>query len=135
MTAHLPSPRVVLSYGVFDRLTPAHAHRLQILSKMGSDLIIGCATDAFCARQGWQPKMRYAQRRALLESCRFVDRVIAQDSLSQKRTDIVNYNACIVALAAQYEGCFDDLRDLAQVRYLPQMPEFISKDIPMVAVG
>ena len=132
---HRPRNNVVLSYGVFDLLTPEHVKRLDMLSKMGSELIIGCATDAFCARQGWQPRMSYMARRALLERCRFVDRVIAQDCLSQKRTDIINHNACIVALSAGQSAHGKDLQDLAKVRYLPQQAEFSAQDTRLVSVG
>ena len=116
----MPRRRVVLSYGAFDLLTPAHAHTLSALSKLGSEVIIGCASDAFCRAQGFVTRMCFEDRRALLEKCRFVDRVIAQVSLDQMRTDIVNYNVSVIAMGAQHQGQLDNLRDVTQVHYLPQ---------------
>lgn len=112
--------RVVLSYGIFDQFSPADADRLRSLSHLGDEVIVGCATDAFCADMGLSPFMPYAARREILESCRFVARVIPQVCADQQRTDIVNYNVGVFVADADCAGQFDHLQDLAQVRYLPQ---------------
>lgn len=126
----VPPRRVVLSYGIFDGLPPREARLLQSLSQLGSEVIIGCATDTHCAAMGTKPQLAYEHRRALLESSRFVDRVIAQTSEDQKRTDIVNYNVSVIAMPDSWRGRFDDLQDLAQVIYLPDLARVISTDIP-----
>tara|TARA_R110002049_G_scaffold23545_10_gene83702 strand:+ start:88921 stop:89349 length:429 start_codon:yes stop_codon:yes gene_type:complete len=113
-------PRVVLTYGSFDLLLPGHVDLLQKLSAMGTELIVGCATDAFNAQNGKQTVMPFDQRRALLQRCRYVDRVIAEENWAQKRTDIVNYNVSVFAIGDNWAGHFDDLQDLAQVVYLPR---------------
>lgn len=128
--ARLAPRRVVLSYGTFDRFTSAHAARLQALSQLGNELIIGCATDAYCTALGVQPLMDFTARREMLESCRFVSRVIAHDSPDQQRTDIVNYNVGMFAMPAEWQGHFDDLQDVAQVYYLPHAPTAL----PLVTV-
>ncbi len=113
-------PRVVLTYGTFDLFHRDHVDLLKRLSGMGTELIVGCSTDAFLARRGKHAVMSFDQRRAVLESCRYVDRVIAQDHWDQKRTDIVNYNVSIFAVGDGAIGRFDDLQDIAEIIYIPR---------------
>ena len=111
--------RTVLSYGTFDLSLPAQSLHLRELCAMGDELILGCATDAFADLHGLNTTADYAQRREMLEHCRYVDRVIAQKTIGQIRTDIVNYNVCMFAMDDSWTGQFDDLQDITQVIYLP----------------
>ncbi len=133
--APLPLHRVVLSYGTFDQLTPTHVTHLAKLARLGREVIVGCATDTYCAAIGRRPAMPYAERRALLESCRYVSHVIAQNCASQMRTDIVNYNADMIAMGAEFTGLLEDLKDLTQVRYLSDRLEDAPRSLPLLAVG
>ncbi|MDF3413799.1 glycerol-3-phosphate cytidylyltransferase [Sulfitobacter sp. M57] len=114
--------RVILSYGRFDGLSQHHVRFLRSVSAMGHELIIGCTSDALAAQNGMPCTQNFETRRAVLESCRFVSRVIPQTSLSQKRTDIVNYNVSVLVSDTAKNGLFDDLQDVAQVIYLPPHP-------------
>ncbi|MEQ6247979.1 adenylyltransferase/cytidyltransferase family protein [Sulfitobacter sp. HNIBRBA3233] len=112
--------RVVLTYGSFDLFHQGHVKLLRQLAGLGSELIVGCSTDAYNERMGVPAVMSYAQRRLLLESCRFVDRVISEQDWDQKYTDIVNYNVSIFAMGSEWEGQFDHLEDVARVVYVPR---------------
>lgn len=114
------SSRVVLTYGSFDLFHQGHAQLLQRLSMMGTELIVGCSTDAYNAKMGVPAVTSYAQRRLMLESCRFVSRVIAEQEWDQKYTDIVNYNVSVFAMGDDWKGQFDHLNDVAQVVYVPR---------------
>lgn len=89
---------------------------------MGTEVIVGCATDAFCAQVGNRAATPFETRRAILESCRYVTRVIAWDSWDQRRTDIVNYNVSVLALRGGNPGMIEDLHDIVQVVNLPAGP-------------
>ena len=119
--------RTVLSYGTFDLSLPSESQHLRTLSNMGDELILGCATDAFADLHGLDTITDYAQRRVLLEHCRYVDRVIAQKTIGQIRTDIVNYNVCVFAMDDAWAGQFDDLQDITQVVYLPRPGGLVSR--------
>ncbi len=114
------SARVVLTYGAFDLFHQGHARLLHRLSAMGTELIVGCSTDAYNDERGVPSVMPYAQRRLLLESCRFVDRVIAEQDWDQKYTDIINYNVSVFAMGDDWTGQFDHLGDITQVLYVPR---------------
>ncbi|XDA96689.1 glycerol-3-phosphate cytidylyltransferase [Sulfitobacter sp. LCG007] len=110
--------RTVLTYGSFDMFGPAEALFLRRLCGMGTELIVGCATDAFAAARGTPCRIDFAQRRATLEACRFVSRVIPEMSWDQKRTDIVNYDVAVFAMSGAWAGTFDHLGDLVEVVYI-----------------
>lgn len=110
------APRVVLTYGTFDALTPAHARFLSTARALGHLLIVGCRTAHSSTLP--QPLVPFADRVGMLEMCRYVDRIIPWQSNDQIRTDIVNYNATALAMGHEDSGCFDELQDIAQVHYL-----------------
>ncbi len=110
--------RVLLTYGAFDGVQGAEVQLLRHLASLCDELVVGCTTDELLALRGCRAHLPYAMRRALLEKCRYVDRVIAEETEGQKRTDIVNCNAAIFAMHDQWMGQFDDLEDITQVMYL-----------------
>ncbi len=119
------SPTTVLTYGSFDLFNQVHVRLLQRLSQLGDSLIVGCSTDAFNDIQGKRCAMPFSQRRDILESCRYVTRVIPETSYDQKRSDIVNHNVSVFAMSSEWAGQFDDLGDLTRVVYLPQSPDLL----------
>ena len=114
------SSRVVLTYGSFDLFHQGHARLLQRLSMLGSELIVGCSTDVYNEEMGVPAVTSYAQRRLMLESCRFVSRVIAEQEWDQKYTDIINYNVSVFAMGDDWTGQFDHFEDITQVVYVPR---------------
>ncbi|MGS4985142.1 adenylyltransferase/cytidyltransferase family protein [Pseudosulfitobacter pseudonitzschiae] len=119
----------VLTYGTFDLFHHGHVRLLQRLSQLGDELIVGCSTDAFNAVKGKRCVMPYGQRREILEACRYVARVIPEDSWAQKRSDIVNYNVSIFAMGDDWAGHFDDLGDLTRVIYLPRTQDVSTTEL------
>ncbi len=118
---HAPmTSRVVLTYGSFDLFHQGHAELLQRLSQLGSELIVGCSTDAYNEAMGVPAFMPYAQRRLILETCRFVSRVVAEQDRDQKYSDIINYNVSVFAMGDDWTGQFDHFEDITQVVYVPR---------------
>jgi len=69
--------RAVLVTGAFDDLGVRHVRLLHECSRVG-DVVVGLWSDAaVSATTGSQPKFRFAERRYLLESLRFVNRVVS----------------------------------------------------------
>ena len=118
-----PRKRTVLTYGTFDLFHHGHVRLLQRLSQLGTQLIVGCSTDAFNTLKGKTSVMSFEQRRVILESCRYVDRVIPENDWAQKSTDIINYDVSLFAMGDDWQGQFDDLKHLTEVMYLPRTPE------------
>jgi len=123
------TPRLVLTYGTFDLFHYGHVRLLQRLSAMGTELIVGCSTDEFNNLKGKTSVMCFDQRRAILESCRYVSRVISEETWEQKRTDIVNYNVSIFGMGDDWTGKFDHLNDLTSVIYLPRTEDILTTQL------
>ena len=112
--------RVVLTYGTFDIFHIGHVRLLQRARQLGDYLIVGCSTDEFNAGKGKTAIFPYAQRKAILESCRYVDAVIPETAWEQKSEDVRRHGVDVFAMGDDWAGKFDFLQDQVQVVYLPR---------------
>ena len=119
----------VITYGTFDLFHVGHVRLLERLASLGDHLTVCISTDTFNAGKGKVAVMPYDQRAELVAACRFVDKVIAEESWDQKRDDIRREKIDIFAMGDDWEGKFDDLKDLCEVVYLPR-----TKDISTTAL-
>ena len=125
----MSSERRVLTYGTFDLFHFRHVRLLRRLAAMGDRVVVGLSTDAFNTAKGKTSLLNFEERREVLLACQYVDRVIAEDSWDQKRSDIVNYNISLFAMGDDWAGRFDDLSDIAQVIYLPRTKNISSSGV------
>ena len=138
VTSRLRHP-TVLTYGSFDLFCQNHVRLLRDLSGLCDELIVGCATDHHCMTEGTACSVSYADRRAMLEHCRFVSRVIPFETIDQQRTDIVNYNVSALAVSNDWRSHVEDLRDIVKVLYIqddamPQPPIRAGQTAPRYAI-
>ena len=121
----------VITYGTYDLLHYGHINLLKRAKALGDYLIVAISTDEF----NWEQKRKkcyfsYEQRKALVESLRFVDLVIPEKSWDQKRSDMHEYHIDTFVIGEDWEGKFDFLRDEGvEVVYLPRTPEISSSQI------
>ena len=120
----------VITYGTFDLLHYGHINLLRRAKQYGDYLIVALSTDEF----NWNEKQKksyfsYEQRKQLLESIRYVDLVIPEESWDQKRSDVIEYHIDTFVMGDDWEGKFDDLKDLCDVVYLPRTPEISTTQI------
>lgn len=120
----------VITYGTFDLLHYGHINLLKRARELGDYLIVALSTDEF----NWDSKQKkcyfsYEKRRQLLESCRYVDLVIPEESWEQKRSDVQLYKVDTFVMGDDWRGKFDFLKDLCEVIYLPRTPEISTTQI------
>ena len=115
--------RRVITYGTFDLLHYGHINLLRRAKAFGDYLVVGLSTDSFNKAKGKTSYFSYEQRKLLLESIRYVDLVIPEDSWEQKRDDIRSYQIDTFVIGDDWKGKFDSLFDLCEVIYLPRTPE------------
>ncbi len=108
----------VLTYGTFDLFHVGHVRLLRRLAELGDELVVAVSTDEFNATKGKTSIISYEDRAEIVASVRYVDKVIPENGWEQKRQDIVDHGVDVFAMGSDWEGKFDDLADLCEVRYL-----------------
>lgn len=120
----------VITYGTFDLLHYGHINLLRRAKALGDYLVVCVSTDEFNALKGKKSFFSYEQRKALLESIRYVDLVIPEETWEQKITDVKEYHIDTFVIGDDWKGKFDFLRDEGvEVVYLPRTPEISTTQI------
>ncbi len=121
----------VITYGTFDLLHYGHINLLRRAKALGDYLVVVISTDEF----NWNEKQKkcyftYEQRKALVESIRYVDLVIPETCWEQKKSDVHEYHIDTFVMGNDWEGKFDFLKDEGvEVVYLPRTPEISTTQI------
>ncbi|MEF3331144.1 glycerol-3-phosphate cytidylyltransferase [Oceanobacillus oncorhynchi] len=112
--------RTIITYGTFDLLHVGHVNLLKRAKEMGDYLIVGLSTDDFNILKHKQSFYSYEDRKIILESVRYVDKVIPEISWEQKKDDILTYHVDTFVMGNDWKGKFDALRSFCEVVYLPR---------------
>lgn len=121
----------IITYGTFDLLHYGHINLLKRARALGDYLVVVLSTDEF----NWNEKKKkcyftYNQRKALLESIRYVDLVIPENSWDQKINDVKEYHIDTFVMGDDWKGKFDFLaQEGVDVVYLPRTPEVSTSQI------
>lgn len=110
----------VLTYGTFDLLHIGHINILKRAKALGGHLTVGLSTDAFNEEKHKDAYHSYENRKMILESIKYVDEVIPENTWEQKIKDVQNYNIDIFVMGDDWEGEFDYLKEFCEVIYLPR---------------
>ena len=110
----------VMTYGTFDLLHYGHIDILKRAKSLGDYLIVGLSSDEFNELKGKKSVMSYEERKEILESIRYVDKVIKESNWEQKVDDIIKYNIDVFVIGDDWEGKFDFLKEYCEVVYLPR---------------
>ena len=118
----------ILVYGTFDLLHPGHIYLLEEAKKLGDKLIVGVSTDEFNAIKHKSAFLAYEERKKMVESIRYVDKVIPEERWEQKVDDIKKYNIDTVVMGDDWKGSdkFEYLKEYCNVVYIPKMPSLSS---------
>ena len=120
----------VITYGTFDLFHYGHVNILRRAKEYGDYLIVAISTDEF----NWNEKQKkcyfsYEQRKQLVESIRYVDLVIPEESWEQKIEDVKLYKVDTCVMGDDWKGKFDFLKEYCDVVYLPRTPEISTTQI------
>ena len=110
----------IMTYGTFDLLHYGHINILKRSKRLGDYLIVGLSSDEFNELKGKKSVMSYEERKEILESIRYVDKVIKESNWEQKVDDIIKYNIDVFVIGDDWEGKFDFLKEYCEVVYLPR---------------
>lgn len=110
--------RLVLTYGTFDLFHPGHVQLLKRARELGSRLVVGLSTDEFNTQKGKRSVMSFEDRKTVLEACRYVDEVFAEEDWSQKLDDARRLGADVFVMGDDWAGKFDFMQEACNVVYL-----------------
>ncbi len=112
--------KTIITYGTFDMFHIGHLNLLKRLKSMGDELIVAVSTDEFNTLKGKKTLIPFEQRSEIVESIKYVDRVIPENSWEQKIEDIKTYHVDVFAIGEDWKGEFDFLKEYCEVVYLPR---------------
>jgi len=110
----------VITYGTYDLLHIGHINLLKRAKALGDYLIVGLSTDEFNRIKNKDCFLPFEQRKAVLETIKYVDKVIPEENWEQKIIDIKKYKVDIFVMGDDWKGKFDDLNKYCEVIYLPR---------------
>lgn len=119
----------VITYGTFDLFHVGHIRLLKRLKSLGDYLIVAISTDDFNSLKGKKSFFSFAERKEIIESCKYVDLVIAENNWEQKRDDILYNQVNILGMGNDWSGKFDSLNDICEVVYLDRTESISSTQI------
>lgn len=112
--------KTVLTYGTFDLFHVGHLNLLKRTRSLGDRLVVGLSTDEFNSIKGKKTVVSYEHRKQILESIRFVDRVIPENTWEQKIRDVQENSVTTFVMGDDWAGKFDFLQEYCDVLYLPR---------------
>ncbi|MBD7963184.1 glycerol-3-phosphate cytidylyltransferase [Fictibacillus norfolkensis] len=112
--------KIIITYGTFDVLHYGHVNLLKRAKALGDYLIVGLSTDEFNEQKGKKSYYSYCHRSEILQSIKYVDKVIPEECWEQKVLDLKNYDVDVFVMGNDWEGKFDFLSDNCKVIYLPR---------------
>ena len=118
--------KTLITYGTFDLFHIGHVRLLKRIKERGDKLIVAVSTDDFNQTKGKKTIIPFEQRKEIIESIKYVDLVIAENSWDQKKDDIQKYNVDEFVMGGDWKGKFDDLNEYCKVSYLPRTNDISS---------
>jgi glycerol-3-phosphate cytidylyltransferase len=110
----------VITYGTFDLLHYGHINILRRAKELGDHLTVAVSSDEFNAIKNKKSYYNYENRKLILESIRYVDKVIPEHTWDQKIKDVIEHNIDIFVMGDDWKGEFDFLNEYCHVIYLPR---------------
>ena len=123
--------RRVLTYGTYDLLHYGHVRLLKRAAALGDYLVVALSTDEFNALKGKESFYSYEVRKEMLESVRYVDLVIPEQTWEQKVDDIKKYAIDVVVMGSDWAGDdrFEHLKEYCEVVYLDRTDGISTTDV------
>jgi glycerol-3-phosphate cytidylyltransferase len=122
----------IITFGTFDLTHVGHINILRRIKQKHPNcyLVVGVSTDKFnYIKKQKYPVFNQHDRKKILESLIYVDKVFFEESMEQKREYILRYNAKIMYMGDDWKAKMDEYNDICEVIYLPRTPDISTTDI------
>ena len=130
-----PKGRVV-TFGTYDLFHIGHVNLLERASQLGDKLIVGLSSDAFNKEKKQRSAIfTLAERMRIVGTNQYVDEVFVEHNMEDKRKYLLEHKADILVMGDDWEGKFDEYRDICRVVYLSRTPEISSTNLMKLLEG
>jgi glycerol-3-phosphate cytidylyltransferase len=122
--------KIVITFGTYDLFHKGHLNIINRAKNLGDKLIVGVSTDQL----NYNKKQKYPiysqeDRKDIISNLKAVDNTFFEESLEKKRDYILKYKANILVMGDDWEGRFDEFKDICEVLYLPRTPNISSTEV------
>lgn len=113
--------KTVITFGTYDLFHVGHLRILRRAKELGEKLIVGVSTDQLnFNKKAVNPVYSQYDRAEIVNSVKYVDEVFFEESLELKGEYIKKFNADVLVMGNDWEGKFDEFKNLCEVVYLPR---------------
>ncbi len=113
--------KTIITFGTYDLLHIGHVRLLQRAAKLGDKLIVGVScSDLNLSKKGRAPVYTTQDRMDIISALACVDEVFVEKSLELKGDYIKQFGADVLVMGDDWEGRFDQFKDICEVVYLPR---------------
>ena len=125
-----PIRRRVITFGTFDLFHIGHLNILSRAAALGDELVVGVSSDElnFRKKQAF-PICNQGDRMRIVSALRFVTDVFLEESLELKGQYIQHYKADLLVMGDDWNGRFDEFKEICEVLYLPRTPDISTTEL------
>lgn len=122
--------KIVVTFGTFDVFHIGHLKILERAASLGDKLIVGVSTD----KLNYSKKQKYPvypdhERMGIVAALKVVDEVFPEESLELKREYLIKHKADVLVMGHDWEGKFDEFKDICEVTYFQRTPSVSTTEI------
>lgn len=120
----------IITFGTFDVFHVGHVNILERAKAMGDYLIVGVSSDQLnMSKKGRNPIYSENDRMHIIKALSCVDEVFFEHSLELKGEYIKRYDADVLVMGNDWEGRFDEFKNICEVKYFPRTPSISTTEI------
>lgn len=122
--------KIIITFGTFDLLHIGHIRILQKAKSIGDKLIVGISSDKFnFEKKNKYPIYNENERCEIIKSIKYVDEVFIEENFELKKEYIKKYKADILVMGSDWDGKFDYLKELCEIKIFDRTENISTSDI------
>lgn len=122
--------RTVITYGTFDLFHRGHYNILKRAKEEGDYLIVAVTGEKYDNERGkLSVQDSLATRIKNVSDTGFADKIIVEEYLGQKISDIIKYHVDVLVIGSDWKGKFDHLSKYCEVKYLERTKDISSTQL------
>ena len=113
--------KIGITFGTYDLFHIGHLNIIKRAKELCDYLVVGVSSDELnFSKKQFYPIFKLKDRKIIVESLKYTDKVFTEESLEKKREYILKYKADLLIMGDDWKGKFDEFKDICKVVYLPR---------------